>query len=145
MNTNTAKDILSRAAHLMELAATFEARYNANYVMRPGSPNDAWRLHDDIRDAQIEIARLLNPVVLENPSPVHGMWWEHHDVIDTAAVREMITQAGRLVASCAYQQVNTPDADWSYATISIEHTISGLLMHTARMVAADDAMRRVAG
>lgn len=128
----------------MELAATFEARYHKYYALRPGSPQDAWDLHDAIQNTQIAIARLLHPDALEAPQMPHGPWWERQDVIDTAATGEIIAQAGRLVACCTYHAVKDANTDWSYAALNIQRNIAGLLPHTARMVALDDIEQETA-
>lgn len=136
MNTDTAKTILHNAGTLMELTATFEARYHKTYVMRPGSPEDAWKLHEAIQNTQIAIGRLLTLTALETPIMAHGVWWERQDVMDTSIAGAIIAQAGRLIACSAYHVEE--DTDWSYASLNIQRSIAGLLAHTARMVAMDD-------
>lgn len=140
MNPITAKAMMHEAATLVEQVATFEARYGRGMTMRPGSPAEAWTLHDAIRDTLNRIACYLDPTALEVTQFKHGPWWERQDVMDTATAAEIVNQVAYLM-TCTVYCTEQSRTDWSYTALNVQRVIAGLLPHTARMVAADDAHR----
>lgn len=137
MNLDIARTLTHEAMALAEQVAIYEARYGRGTRLRPGSPADAWSLHDTIRDTLNRIACLLDPAALEVKQFKFGRWWERQDVMDTATAAEIVTQTTQLL-TCMVYNVEQSHTEWSHASHSIQRVIAGLLPHTARMVAADE-------
>jgi len=144
MDTSVARSMLIEAAQLMELASTYQVRYGRQTRLKPGSSDDAWTLYQAALDSQCEIARLIDPAVLEAPNRRRMSWWERQDVVDTGVVREIIDDIGHLIACCAYAQAEAENGhtEWSYAVESAQSVIAGLLHPTSLQVALDTASRR---
>src|SRR5690349_5297771 len=101
MNTSTARLIAATAGDLIVLTSTFDSRYGKNYRMKPGSPDDAWQLQQAIFDQQTTLARLLDPLALENPLQRMTPWWKFQDVMDTSMATQIAAEAFHLIACCA--------------------------------------------
>lgn len=137
MNTANARTILAETARLVELTATFEARYGKNYRMSATSPTDAWKLHHAILDTQHIIAHLLDPNVIENPHNRYGKWWERHDVMEASMAQQLIAEVAHLIAVVAHYETNEQDgkATWSHALTTTQRAIAGMLHPQAFVIA----------
>lgn len=137
MNTANARTILAETARLVELTATFEARYGKNYRMSANSPTDAWKLHHAILDTQHIIAHLLDPHIIENPHSRYGKWWERHDVMEASMAQQLIAEVAHLIAVVAHYEVNEQDgkATWSHALNTTQGAIAGMLHPQAFVIA----------
>lgn len=142
MNISNAHMILVHTARLVELAATFEARYGSHYTLKPGSPDDAWTLYHKIFDLQCIIARSLNTLPSDSLQHKHGEWWKRQDVLDTKTAEAIACTAAHLIACTAsymeYDQHSTED--WSYAMRNTCNVIAGLLHPNALQIAADEGI-----
>lgn len=139
MNIEKARTILNEAARLMELTATFQARYGRGYVLRAGTPQEAWSLYDDIMDAQSIIANLLDPDALGDAHYPYGKWWEHHDVMEPSMVHQLIQEVSHLLGSLAHieshknRQYGTPDN----AVCMTQRAIAGMLHPESYRIVSD--------
>lgn len=142
MNTTQARTLLAEAAHLIELTATFQAAYGKDYHLKPGSPEDAWTLHDQIYELECRIASLLDEQALEHAYPPHGEWWERYDVMPTAIARELLASIGHLITCCA--RASTDNAEWSYAMQTVQQRIAGMLRPASHQVALNNQLEATA-
>lgn len=134
MNTATARQIAARIAELIELASIFQARYGKQYRMKPGSPAEAWDLHQALFDQQVAIAHLLDPSTLETPLRRPAQWWKYQDEMDTGSACLMAAEASHLIASCACFEA-APRADSSPVVSTSQAVIAGMLHPSTLMVA----------
>ena len=134
MNTANARQIAAKIAELIEFASIFQARYGKQYRMKPGSPAEAWDLHQAMFDQQVAIAHLLDAAALEAPMRRSTPWWKFQDEIDTGVVCMVASEAGHLIACCASFEAE-PRAASSPAVNASQAVIAGMLHPSALMVA----------
>ncbi|MBZ0287363.1 MAG: hypothetical protein K8I30_07100 [Anaerolineae bacterium] len=134
MNTANARLIAARIAELIEFASIFQARYGKQYRMKPGSPAEAWDLHQTLFDQQVAIAHLLQPDALATPLRRAAPWWKYQDAIDTGSACMMAAEASHLIACCASFEAE-PRAASSPVIGTSQAVIAGLLHPSAVMVA----------
>jgi hypothetical protein len=134
MNATTARQLAAKIAELIEFASIFQARYGKQYRLKPGSPAEAWDLHQAIIDQQADIARLLDPATLENPPRRGTPWWKWQETIDTGAVYQIALESNHLIACCASFEA-APLADSSPVIASSQRAIAAMLHPSALMVA----------
>lgn len=135
MNVTIAQQVLCEAGRLVALTAVYQSRYGKDYRLKATSPENAWRLHRQIFDAQRSIARLLDAPARDNPRPRYGQWWDRLDVPDTSLAHEVVSQASHLVMACAYQEA---DADSeSQSVLSLQRAIAGTLHPSSLHLAAE--------
>lgn len=134
MNTAKAHQLTVKTAELIEFASIFQARYGKQYRMKPGSPAEAWDLHQSIFDQQIAIAHLLDMAALEAPMRRSTPWWKWQDAIDTSVVCMIASEASHLIACCASFEAQ-PRAASSPAVNASQAVIAGMLHPSALMVA----------
>ncbi|MCU0514951.1 MAG: hypothetical protein MUE40_20540 [Anaerolineae bacterium] len=133
MNTETAKAIVCKVAHLAELAATFNATYGANYRMTEDSPREAWALYREIMAVQAHIAGLLDGEALRTCYSRYGEWWKRMDVMDSALVNEIASEGFSLINRCAYLDVHD-SSRWTHSDLVLQRSIAGLLHPATRQV-----------
>jgi hypothetical protein len=138
MNTATARQLAAKIAELIELTSIFQARYGKQYRIKPGSPAEAWDLHQAIFDQQAVIAQLLDTAALENPLRRCPSWWKYQDTIDTGVVSLIAAEISHLIACCASFEAE-PRAASSPAVSSSQAAIAGMLHPSAVLVAQGDA------
>jgi hypothetical protein len=138
MKTAMACEILNEAARLLELTATFQARYGKQYRLKAGSPQEAWTLYDDISEMQTRVAALLDPQALEDSNSRYGHWWERMDVMDVNTAQMLVEEVGALISCCAYSDVKSPETSLTYMVLSKQSTIAGFLHPSSRMIAAGE-------
>lgn len=136
MNTSTARELVGKIAQLIEFASTFQCHYGKNYRMKPGSPDQAWELHQMIFNQQIAIASLLDIDALENPARILPMWWKLCETLDTSSATQISQEACHLIACCACYEAN-PVSQPSPAIHSSQCVIAGMLHPSAVLVALD--------
>jgi hypothetical protein len=137
MNTQIARNILNEAARLMELTATFQARYGKVCTMAQGTPQAAWQLADDILNAQTLIAGLLDVDALEDAHHPYGQWWQHTPVMEPIMARHIITEAAQLLSSAAYiegQQADGKETS-SHVLSRLQRAIAGMLHPNSYLMA----------
>jgi hypothetical protein len=134
MNTTTARHISAKIAELIEFASIFQSRYGKQYRLKPGSPAEAWDLHQAIIDQQADIARLLDSATLENPPRCSKPWWNWQETMDTGVVYQIAIESNHLIACCASFEA-APLADTSPAIYASQRAIAGLLHPSALLVA----------
>ncbi len=129
MNTHVARNILNEAARLMELTATFQARYGRAYIMTQGAPQAAWQLYNDIMNSQALIAGLLDVEALEDSHNPYGQWWTYNDVMTPIMAQHLITEAAQLLSSMAYVQSQQADGKVNapHAVNMLQRAIAGIL------------------
>ena len=135
MNTRQAQHLLADAGKLVQLSATFTARYGRHYELRPDSPEDAWKLYDAIQAIQAEIVAGLDDILMMKPHHRCGKWWERHDVIDLSTAQAISHEVSNLIACCAAHEANAPGSTaWSYAIQNAQLAIAGMLHPAAIQV-----------
>lgn len=134
MNTANARQIAAKIAELIEFASIFQARYGKQYRMKPGSPAEAWDMHQAIFDQQVAIAHLLDPDALETPLTRASQWWKWQDAIDTGSACMMSAEASHLIACCASFEA-APRAATSPVVSTSQAAIAGMLHPSAVLVA----------
>lgn len=141
MNTPTAHRLIAQAAHLVELASAFQAKYGKYYPLKPGSPQDAWNYYEALLEVQCCIARLLDPAARENGYPKAGHWWDRHDVIDSATAQAVLSEIGSLIACCANQEIRMPEnAEWSPIIHNTQCAVAGMLHPSSLQIASDETI-----
>lgn len=143
MNTQNAQKLLTTAARLVELTATFKAQYGQDYGA--GMPDEAWKLYQAILHHQAQIARMLDAHVhrIEALHHPHGEWWKRRDVMNTATAQAVVEQASHLIACCArisVRQAEDDKIDWSYAIHATQVVIAGMLHPASLQLAQDDTI-----
>jgi hypothetical protein len=138
MNTATARQLAAKIAELIELTSIFQARYGKQYRLKPGSPAEAWDLHQAIFDQQAAIAQSLDTCALENPLQRCPQWWKYQETIDTGVVSLIAAEISHLIACCASFEAE-PRAAFSPAVVSSQAAIAGMLHPSAVMVAQGDS------
>lgn len=134
MNTVMARHIAAQIAELIELSSIFQTRYGKDYRMKPGSPAEAWELHDAIFNQQVAIASLLDVDALENPLQRVPTWWKWQETIDAGIVAQMAQEASHLIICCASFEA-VPMAASSPAVSCSQRVIAGTLHPSAILVA----------
>ncbi|MEO8607999.1 MAG: hypothetical protein ABI690_08965 [Chloroflexota bacterium] len=134
MNTTQAQQLMVKITELIEFASIFQAKYGKQYRIKPGSPAEAWDLHQAIFDQQVAIAYLLDAAALETPLRRATPWWKFQDEIDTGVVCMVASETGHLIACCASFEAE-PRAASSPAIHSSQAVIAGMLHPSALMVA----------
>ena len=134
MDTTKAQQLMGKVAELIQFASIFQARYGKQYRMKPGSPAEAWDLHQAIFDQQVAIAHLLDTAALETPQRRSTPWWKWQDAVDTGVVCMIASEAGHLIACCASFEAE-PRAASSPAVNASQAVIAGMLHPSALMVA----------
>ncbi len=137
MNTVMARHIAAQIAELIELSSIFQTRYGKDYQMKPGSPAEAWELHQAIFNQQVAIARLLDTDALENPLQRVPPWWKWQETIDTGVVAQAAQEATHLIACCASFEA-VPMAVSSPVVGCSQRVIAGILHPSAVLVAQDE-------
>lgn len=129
MNLDKARTILNETTRLVELTATFQARYGKDYVMRVGTPQDAWDLHENILDSQAIIANLIEPEIKANPHFRYGKWWERTQVMTNCTAQQLMTEACRLMSVVAHFETKNQEgkSTWSHAVTTTQSAIAGML------------------
>jgi len=135
MNSETARQIISDAAYLLEQVATYQAKFGRSYTITPLSPPEVQSLTQSIFELQCKIAAALDPTSLTNPHYKCGEWWERQEVIDIGVVQELVNEACHLVSCCAYFSAEARGMEGSYAVRSAQSTLAGLLHPATRQVA----------
>ncbi len=138
MKTAIARQLAAKIAEMIELTSIFQARYGKQYRIKPGSPAEAWDLHQAIFDQQAVIAQLLDSDTLENPVRRCTAWWKYQDTIDTGVVSLIASEVSHLIACCASFEAE-PRAASSPAVAASQAVIAGMLHPSAVMVAQGDA------
>jgi hypothetical protein len=141
MQTATARQIAAKCAELIELASIFQARYGKNYRITPGSPAEAWDLHQSIFDLQTAIARLMDAEALERPLQGCTSWWKRQETPDTSVAAMVAQEASRLIACCASFEA-APRGESSPIIQSSQSAIAGMLHPSSLMVALNDMGQR---
>jgi len=134
MNTTTARQLSAKIAELIELASIFQARYGKQYRIKPGSPTEAWELHQAIFDQQAVIAQMLDDAALESPLRRCAPWWKWQDTVDTGTVSLIAAEVCHLIACCASFEAE-PRAAASPVIETSQAAIAGMLHPSAVMVA----------
>jgi hypothetical protein len=134
MNTTQAHQLMVKIGQLIEFSSIFQARYGKQYRVKPGSPAEAWNLHQAIFDQQVAIAHLLDTAALEAPMSRSTPWWKWQDEIDTGVVCMIASEASHLIACCASFEAE-PRAAFSPAINASQAVIAGMLHPSALMVA----------
>jgi hypothetical protein len=147
MNTTTARNILNEAAHLMELTASFQARYGRAYRISISSPADASDLHNQILDIQSIIANLLDPEALNEAHAPYGQWWQRHDVMEASMAQQLISEISYLITSTAHVCSNQSEGKETmhHAVKMTQRAIAGMLHPDCFKVHADPELQRQAG
>ncbi len=133
MNTVMARHLAAKIAELIELSSIFQSRYGKDYRLKPGSPADAWNLHQAIFEQQSAIAGLLDAEALENPLQRTTEWWQRQEVVDTALVGQMAQEAYHLISCCACREAN-PESESPIVKTS-QRVIAGMLHPSTRLMA----------
>lgn len=141
MNTQSAYEILNRAAHLVELSVIFQLKYGKSYTLKPGSPAEAWALYDQTLEIESEIAALLDEAPRDTPYSRHGEWWLRYDVMDHAIARSLVAEAGNLIACTTHAEVDS-ERKTAWSVISIQSVIAGMLHPTSLQVGADAGLKQ---
>lgn len=135
MRTDIALGLAQDVANLVQLTATFQAKYGRYYTLKPGSTEEAWALYNQIFNQQVHIACQLNHKALEMPNETHAQWWERQDTMDLSIAKTLMQHISHLIATVAYFEAETQETDWSYAVFCAESAIAGLLHPSALQVA----------
>ena len=141
MNTATARQLAAKIAELIELTSIFQARYGKQYCVKPGSPAEAWDLHQSIFDQQAAIARLIDPQALEQPLQRCTAWWRRQETPDTSIVSMLAQEVSHLIACCATFEA-APRGESSPVIYTSQSTIAGMLHPSSVMVALGDMGQR---
>jgi hypothetical protein len=136
MNTVTARRIAALIAELVELASIFQARYGKDYRMKPGSPAEAWDLHQAIFDKQSDIARLLDVEALEQPLKRLPDWWKYRETLDTSMAAQLLQEAAHLIACCAAFETS-PRAGSSPVVVTSQSVLAGMLHPSTVLLGMD--------
>lgn len=134
MNTTRARHMAARVAELIELASIFQCRYGKDYRLKPGSPADAWDLHQAIMNQQTAIASLLDPYAIETPAQRLPDWWKWQEIMDTGVATSLSQETCHLIAACACVDAS-PGSVSSPVIITSQQVIAGMLHPSTRMVA----------
>lgn len=134
MDTTLARHLAARVAELIELASIFQCRYGKDYRLKPGSPTDAWDLHQSIIDQQTAIAGLLDTYAIETPAQRVPQWWKNQDIMDTSTATSLAQEVCHLIAACACVDAN-PERVSSPVIASLQQVIAGTLHPSTRMMA----------
>ncbi len=134
MEIKTVHHILDEAARLIELTASFQARYGRLYKMNANSPTEAWQLYHDIMQSQAIIASYLDWGVLDDVQSPYGRWWDHADVMEPIMAQQVLTNSAQLLSSVVHAETLNPTSI-SYAVHSMQRAIAGVL-HPASYQAA---------
>jgi hypothetical protein len=134
MNTTTARHLAARVTELIEQVSMFQARYGKDYCMKPGSPDEAWTLHQTIFDQQAAIASLLDADALGTPLRRTPTWWKWQDTMDTGVVMHLAQEASHLVACCAFYEAD-PEHAAPHAMRATQATLAGMLHPSTLLVA----------
>lgn len=137
MNTVMARHIAAQIAELLELTSIFQTCYGKDYTMKPGSPAEAWELHDAILNQQVTIARLLDRDALSNPVQRVPPWWKWQETIDIGVVAQLAQEASQLIVCCASFEA-APISTSSPAVICAQRVIAGMLHPSALLMAQDE-------
>lgn len=135
MKGTAALALAQKVSELIQLCASFQAKYGRYYSQDKGNNAEACELCDEILTRQIEIAALLDVSTLEAQQAAGDEWWKRHDVIDLSIAKTMMQQVSHLIASCAYQEAETGTSERSHAVRSAQASIASLLHPSARMMA----------
>lgn len=141
MNTTQARAIFHHVGEMIELASIFQSRYGKDYRMKPGSPADAWNLHNAIFDLQTAIASSLDLIALEKPLHRLPRWWEHQDIMDTGMASTLSAEVCHLLACCAAYD-GAPGPNPSPAIRISQQVVAGLL-HPMTCLMGMEEWRRV--
>jgi len=141
MTLQSAHELLHYAGHLAELTSTFQAAYGRHYRVNAGSDQDTWALYRNINDAQQAIARLLTDEALEHPHALSGKWWDRYDVPDTSVSQAILSQAGHLIAACAYCEAKNVTDDCYRSIDATQRAIAGMLHPSILLLASDEKIR----
>jgi hypothetical protein len=141
MNIQNTYEILNKAAQLVELSVTFQLKYGVHYILKPGSPAEAWSLYDQTLEIEAEIAALLDETPRDTPYSRHGKWWLRYDVMDHATARSLVAEAGNLIACTTHAAVDT-ERETAWSVISIQSVIAGMLHPISLQVGADAGMKQ---
>ncbi len=145
MNVKNAHEIVVLAARLIEQTAMFQTCFGRDYILKPGSPSEAWALYESVAYTQAEIARLLDPETTDNPHHRHGEWWQRRDMMDVAVAQQLMIEAGHLLACCATHVANQPPTDFSYVIICSQMAIAGMLHPSSVQIGLDSSVQLNAG
>lgn len=140
VNANIATQMMQEAGTLLQLSATYQARYGRYAPLKAGSPQDAWELYEATRHSQSVIARLLDVDALANPYNKVGQWWERQDVIDVGTVRLIIQDITQMLASASYHEAVAHSTGTPHSIDSTQHTIAGMLHPHCVRIALDDSI-----
>jgi hypothetical protein len=135
MTHDCALGLAQHVAQLVQLTATFQAKYGRHYRLKPGSTPEAWALYTAIFNEQINVARCLSLKSLEMPNDSYDKWWEREDTMDLSVAKTLMQHSAHLIATVSYFEAETQETDWSYAVFCAESTIAGMLQPAALQVA----------
>jgi hypothetical protein len=137
MNIVTAHQLMAEVAKLTEMSSIFQARYGKHYRMKPGSPAEAWDLHQSIVHQQTAIARLLDIPALERPLLRCAQWWKNQDAMDYSITASLAQEVIHLIACCASADVQAHTVASPVIDVS-QSIIAGLLHPSSVLVALND-------
>jgi len=137
MNTQTALVVSSRCAELVALCARFQASFGRRTTLKPGSPGAEWQMYHAILEKQVEIATLLDPIIVQAPGEAVNAWWKRQDVIDLSVASDLHQQTVQLISACAYMDTEEMADRWSYSVHSAQSAIATLLHPLARQRALE--------
>lgn len=140
MNVTIATQMMQEVAHLLQLSATYQARYGRYAPLKPGSSPDAWELYEQTRQSQSLIARLLSVDALNDPHYKAGEWWKRQDVIDVGTVRLLVQDITHLLACTSYHEAVPQAVGSSHSVDSAQHTIAGMLHPNCLRIALDESI-----
>jgi hypothetical protein len=143
MNTQNARELAAKVAQLIEQASVFQALYGKGYRMKPGSPDEAWTLHNTIFNQQTDIARLLDDDALQNPTRRTHLWWKQQDTIDSGIATMIAQEVSQLIASCAYFEAK-PMGESSHMVRCAQTVIAGMLHPSTLLVAQSEREQQLA-
>lgn len=136
MKTSTARELVGKIAELIEFTSAFQCHYGKDYCMKPGSPDEAWEMHQMIFNQQVAIASLLDNDALDNPARTLPTWWKLRETLDSSSAIQISQEACHLIACCACYEAN-PVSEPSPAIRSSQSVIAGMLHPSAVLVALD--------
>ncbi|MCU0476102.1 MAG: hypothetical protein MUC99_08345 [Anaerolineae bacterium] len=94
-------------------------------------------MYHAILDKQTDIARLLDPTIVQSPGEAVNAWWKRQDVIDLSVASDIHHQTVQLISACAYMDTEDLTDRWSYSVHSAQAAIAALLHPLARQRALE--------
>lgn len=141
MDTGLARQIALAIADLMQPVSIFQSCFGKDYRMKPGSPDQAWELHQVIKQQQVLIASLLDATTLDAPLQRLPQWWKYQEAPDVGVVSAMMQEACHLIAACACHEAN-PQTPQSPVVATSQRILAGMLHPATLMMAQDNSLAR---